>query len=187
MRSDKRQSSDLRPVEIVTGYLITAEGSALIKVGNTHVLCAASVEETVPAVPAQLRQRLGDRRILDAPARHLQTHAARSRQRPPVRPHARDPAAHRPLPALRGRHEPPGRAHRHHRLRRPPGRRRHPHGVDHRRLRRAGAGLPPARRVRAIEDRCRSATPSPRPASASSAAFPCSTSATRRTRRPMST
>jgi ribonuclease PH len=48
MRSDKRQSADLRPVEIVTGYLITAEGSALIKVGNTHVLCAASVEETVP-------------------------------------------------------------------------------------------------------------------------------------------
>jgi ribonuclease PH len=48
MRSDNRQSSDLRPVEIVTGYLITAEGSALIKVGNTHVLCAASVEETVP-------------------------------------------------------------------------------------------------------------------------------------------
>jgi ribonuclease PH len=48
MRSDNRQASDLRPVEIVTGYLITAEGSALIKVGNTHVLCAASVEETVP-------------------------------------------------------------------------------------------------------------------------------------------
>ena len=49
MRSDNRQPSDLRPVEIVTGYLITAEGSALIKVGNTHVLCAASVEETVPS------------------------------------------------------------------------------------------------------------------------------------------
>jgi ribonuclease PH len=48
MRGDNRQASDLRPVEIVTGYLITAEGSALIKVGNTHVLCAASVEETVP-------------------------------------------------------------------------------------------------------------------------------------------
>ncbi len=38
----------MRPVEIVTGYLMTAEGSALIKVGNTHVLCAASVEDTVP-------------------------------------------------------------------------------------------------------------------------------------------
>jgi ribonuclease PH len=35
-------------VEIVTGYLKTAEGSALIQVGNTHVLCAASVEDSVP-------------------------------------------------------------------------------------------------------------------------------------------
>jgi ribonuclease PH len=38
----------MRPVEIKTGYLATAEGSALIKTGNTIVLCAASVEETVP-------------------------------------------------------------------------------------------------------------------------------------------
>jgi len=38
----------MRPVEIVTGYLMTAEGSALIKVGNTQVLCAASIEDTVP-------------------------------------------------------------------------------------------------------------------------------------------
>jgi ribonuclease PH len=33
----------------VTGYLVTAEGSALIEVGNTRVLCAATVEETVPS------------------------------------------------------------------------------------------------------------------------------------------
>lgn len=38
----------MRPVKIETGYLLTAEGSALIQVGNTHVLCAASVEDTVP-------------------------------------------------------------------------------------------------------------------------------------------
>src|SRR5690348_12009791 len=47
-RTDKREAGDLRPVEIITGYLVTAEGSALIKVGNTHVLCAASIEESVP-------------------------------------------------------------------------------------------------------------------------------------------
>ncbi|MBV8728647.1 MAG: ribonuclease PH [Acidobacteriia bacterium] len=33
---------------MVPGYLATAEGSALIRVGNTQVLCAASVEDTVP-------------------------------------------------------------------------------------------------------------------------------------------
>jgi ribonuclease PH len=49
MRTDKRTPDEMRPVEIVPGYLVTAEGSALIKVGNTQVLCAASVEDTVPA------------------------------------------------------------------------------------------------------------------------------------------
>ena len=39
---------ELRPVEIATGYLKTAEGSALITIGNTQVLCAASVETSVP-------------------------------------------------------------------------------------------------------------------------------------------
>jgi ribonuclease PH len=48
MRTDNRQPCEMRPVEIVTGYLKTAEGSALIQVGNTHVLCAASVEDSVP-------------------------------------------------------------------------------------------------------------------------------------------
>ena len=49
MRNHDFQPGDMRPVEITTGYLMTAEGSALIKVGNTHVLCAATVEETVPS------------------------------------------------------------------------------------------------------------------------------------------
>jgi len=48
MRSDNRVAGDLRPVEIIPDWLATAEGSALIKVGNTHVLCAATVEDTVP-------------------------------------------------------------------------------------------------------------------------------------------
>lgn len=38
----------MRTIEIAPNYLTTAEGSALITVGNTQVLCAASVEQTVP-------------------------------------------------------------------------------------------------------------------------------------------
>ena len=38
----------MRPVEILTGYLLTAEGSVLMKLGHTQVLCAATVEDTVP-------------------------------------------------------------------------------------------------------------------------------------------
>jgi ribonuclease PH len=48
MRPDGRKPDELRPVEIATGYLKTAEGSALITIGNTQVLCAASVETSVP-------------------------------------------------------------------------------------------------------------------------------------------
>jgi len=48
MRLDGRQPDQLRPVRIQTGYLLTAEGSALIEVGNTRVLCAATIEDTVP-------------------------------------------------------------------------------------------------------------------------------------------
>jgi len=48
MRTDNRRPDQMRPVRITTNYLMTAEGSALIEVGNTRVLCAASVEETVP-------------------------------------------------------------------------------------------------------------------------------------------
>jgi ribonuclease PH len=47
-RIDNRTAAQLRPTQITTGYLLTAEGSALIEVGNTRVLCAASVEESVP-------------------------------------------------------------------------------------------------------------------------------------------
>ena len=48
MRIDQRQPGQLRPLKVTTDYLLTAEGSALIEDGNTRVLCAASVEETVP-------------------------------------------------------------------------------------------------------------------------------------------
>ena len=48
MRSDNRRADELRPVRIQTDYLMTAEGSCLIEVGHTRVLCAASVEDTVP-------------------------------------------------------------------------------------------------------------------------------------------
>ena len=48
MRIDQRNPSQMRPVKVTADYLLTAEGSVLIEVGNTRVLCAASVEETVP-------------------------------------------------------------------------------------------------------------------------------------------
>jgi len=48
MRIDQRIPGQMRPVRIEKNYLKTAEGSALIEIGNTRVLCAASIEESVP-------------------------------------------------------------------------------------------------------------------------------------------
>ena len=47
-RSDHRAPDQMRPVKIVPEFISTAEGSVLIEVGNTRVICTASVEETVP-------------------------------------------------------------------------------------------------------------------------------------------
>jgi ribonuclease PH len=48
MRTDNRETGQMRPVEIAPNFLVTAEGSALIKVGHTQVICTASIEDTVP-------------------------------------------------------------------------------------------------------------------------------------------
>jgi ribonuclease PH len=48
MRPDGRTPDALRPVSIEPGYMPNAEGSVLISVGDTRVICAASYEERVP-------------------------------------------------------------------------------------------------------------------------------------------
>jgi len=47
-RTDGRLANELRRVSITPGYLPYAEGSALIEMGQTRVICSASVEERVP-------------------------------------------------------------------------------------------------------------------------------------------
>jgi len=48
LRTDNRAADELRPVRITPGFLAHAEGSALIEMGNTRVICAASVEDKLP-------------------------------------------------------------------------------------------------------------------------------------------
>ncbi|MSQ80175.1 MAG: ribonuclease PH [Candidatus Methylopumilus sp.] len=49
MRLNQRALNQLRPVEIIRHYTKHAEGSVLIKFGDTHVLCTASIDEKVPS------------------------------------------------------------------------------------------------------------------------------------------
>ncbi len=48
IRTDNRATDQLRTVKITPGFLSNAEGSALIEMGNTRVICAASVEDKLP-------------------------------------------------------------------------------------------------------------------------------------------
>src|ERR1051325_7174680 len=47
-RSDNRNPDQMRLVKITPDFITTAEGAVLIEVGNTRVICTASIEETVP-------------------------------------------------------------------------------------------------------------------------------------------
>ncbi len=48
MRPSGRKTDELRPISIEAGVSRHAEGSCLIKVGDTHVLCTATIDEKVP-------------------------------------------------------------------------------------------------------------------------------------------
>ncbi|MFB7815365.1 ribonuclease PH [Paenibacillus chitinolyticus] len=48
MRADGRQNDQLRPMKITPHYIKHAEGSVLIEIGETKVICTATVEERVP-------------------------------------------------------------------------------------------------------------------------------------------
>ena len=171
-RSHGRLADQLRPVSIQRGFTRHAEGSVLVSFGDTRVLCTASVEDKVPPhkrgsgegwltaeygmLPRATHTR-GDREA----ARGKQSGRTQEIQR----------LIGRSLRCVFDLHA-ARRAHDLARLRRAPGRRRHPHRGDHRRLRRrrrrgdlaAGQG-----QDRALADH---ATPSPRSRSASSPGTP---------------
>lgn len=48
MRSDGRKHDECRPITIQPGFMPNAEGSALVQLGDTHVICTATVSTDVP-------------------------------------------------------------------------------------------------------------------------------------------
>ena len=59
VRADGRRWDESRPASITLNHQKFAEGSALIEVGETKVLCAVSLEERVPAFLRNLAQHFG--------------------------------------------------------------------------------------------------------------------------------
>jgi ribonuclease PH len=70
MRPSKRAPDELRRVSLEPGAAKHAEGSCLVKFGDTHVLGHRQPAGTAPAVPEGLRQGLGDGRIRHAAPFH---------------------------------------------------------------------------------------------------------------------
>ena len=182
-RLDGRAPDQLRPTTITRNFLLHPEGSVLVEFGATKVICTATVEDKVPPFLKGQWLGLGHRRVRDAAP--LDEHPHEPREPRTERPLAGDPAPGRPRAARRHRPRQAGRAHRVARLRRDPGRRRHPHRGHHRRLRRAGRRARPhsrrqshrrAARLRGGHQRGRRR-----------AASRCSTSTTPRIRPPRST
>ena len=76
-RSYDRAPADIRPVTIDPGFVESADGSALISIGETRVICTASVNEHGAALDGGPRQRLGHRRVRDAARLDRRPQAAR--------------------------------------------------------------------------------------------------------------
>ena len=186
-RSYDRTAADVRPVSIEPGFVRTATGSCLYEQGETRVICTATASPKVPrwlegsgrgwvtAEYAMLPASTGERKERDSKR---------------GRPDGRSTEIQRLIGrSLRGVVDlaQARRALDLRRLRRPPGRRRHPLRFDHRRLRRPAARDPQA--ARRGRDRVRSADrdSSRRSRSASSTASCSATSTTPRTRGPRST
>ena len=78
MRPSGRELDEMRDVSIETGFTKHAEGSCLIKMGDTHVLCTATIEDRVPPFHQRVRSGLGYRRIRNAAPRNEHADAPRS-------------------------------------------------------------------------------------------------------------
>ena len=137
MRPSRRQPDELRAVTLDRGVVKYAEGSCFVKFGDTHVLVTATLEERLPPwLKGQGRGWVTAEYGMLPRATHERTRREASAGKQGGRTLEIQRLIGRSLRAvvdLAGAR----RAADHGRLRRDPGRRRHAHGGDHRRLGRA--------------------------------------------------
>ena len=134
-RPGQRAADALRPVRITRHYTMHAEGSVLIEFGNTKVLCTASVEEKVPPHKKGSGEGWVTAEYGMLPrATHTRSDREAAKGKQSGRTQEIQRLIGRSLRAVFDLKS-PGRAHDLARLRRDPGRRRHPHRQHHGRLR----------------------------------------------------
>ena len=148
-RADGRADDELRPITITRHWLDHAAGSVLVEFGGTQVLCAASASEGVPRwrKGSGLGWVTAEYAMLPA-ATNTRSDRESVKGRIGGRTHEISRLIGRSLRAVIDYQALGENTHRP-RLRRAPGRRRHPHGRDHRCVRRPGRrGRAPARQRR---------------------------------------
>src|SRR3981189_1397672 len=127
MRPSRRAPDELRAVSLERGVVKYAEGSCMVKFGDTHVLVTATLEERLPPwLKGQGRGWVTAQYGMLPPATPERTRR-QARRRQGGRPHGRDSAPDRALLARGGRPRSARRAADYGRLRRDPGRWRHPY------------------------------------------------------------
>ena len=155
MRPSGRTPDALRPVSLTPGFARHAEGSCLIRMGNTEVLCAASVEGRVPPFLRNSGQGWVTAEYGMLPrATHTRGDREAARGKQSGRTQEIQRLIGRALRAVVDRTE-DGRGHHHARLRRAERRWRHALRGDHRRLGRAQPRLPPHAEDERDQDACR--------------------------------
>ena len=96
MRNDGRKANQLRPLLITPSYIKTADGSVLIEMGDTKVICTAKLEERVPPFLRNSGKGWITAEYGMLPRARASAHRARSLARQHRRAHARDSEIHRP-------------------------------------------------------------------------------------------
>src|ERR1700737_1754159 len=134
MRPSRRAPDELRAVSLERGVVKYAEGSCMVKFGDTHVLVTATLEERLPPWLKGQGARRGPGRIRQAAPGPPGAPPPRGVRRQAKRPHRRNPAPDRPLLARDARPRGTRRTPDYGRLRRAAGRWRHPHRLDHWRM-----------------------------------------------------
>ncbi len=102
MRPSGRKLNEMRPISIEVGVMKHAEGSCLIKMGETHVLCSATIEDKAPTFLKNTGLGWVTAEYGMLPRAHQQPHTARGRRRQAIRPHTGNPASDWPRAACRG-------------------------------------------------------------------------------------
>jgi len=121
-------------LKITPDFISTAEGSVLIELGNTRVICTATVDDGVPGFLKGSGKGWVTSEYGNAAARDRGAHAARGGARETVGANSGNSTLDRPLVARGDGSGSTGRAHRMDGLRRNSGGWRNAHGVNHRRF-----------------------------------------------------